>query len=601
MLKIKPLDIQYSEKTEILDLTPYPKEMINEEFVIFGYKEINENNQRIYERDEHGLILLNQTQYDVIDIELSIFGERKTFWEAQIRKGTIEICPNNERIYHYSLTAKNPNLNMGLTICDRLTRVDLAFHESTTSRNRFRYDFTGIDEKGYLDFDPHFTSILSKIPIAQNFYKIKSIQAQRKEVYDIQLINQRANERINFQHTGRELFDQIHNGEFSDGLKKLVQMAEQKSKERKQLKYDIEGHLENGLQKYVDGDIEGAENDFYLILKIEPDMFQVYDFLGLIAMNLRRNYLKAEKLFQKTLQSKYSDKESYYFLGMLMLVQKRYAEAEKYFTLALDARLNLCNAWNGIGNVMLAQGHLLEAGIYFTHAVDFFQNRRKPRNALETLLLKATEKNFEIQPPEDSLKEIKAILLGDPLRANVRDKPLYIRKMYKQDSPDLLLLDEIKRLSQISHQIKVKDILRLYKMSILNLEEKLNEWNLLEGYRIINNEFVIENPVLFMNSIEFQMKNMHKRDVIKIERERADMILRGNKCKRCSKPGVPYSVSMITPQGRVVHSLCICNFCENCIKQVRLDHPRNLYRDPSTSDFDFELQIQEKIRSLNEI
>ena len=39
-----PLDIQYSEKAEILDLTPYPKEMINEELAIFGNKEITGNN-----------------------------------------------------------------------------------------------------------------------------------------------------------------------------------------------------------------------------------------------------------------------------------------------------------------------------------------------------------------------------------------------------------------------------------------------------------------------------------------------------------------------------------------------------------------------------
>jgi len=129
-----PLEIHYSEKAEILDLTPYPKEMINEEFAIFGNREIRENNRCIYERDEHGLILINQTQYDVINIELSIFGERKTFWDAQIREGTIEVCPDNERIYHYSIRAKNPNLNMGLTICDRSTRVNLAFYERSLLR-----------------------------------------------------------------------------------------------------------------------------------------------------------------------------------------------------------------------------------------------------------------------------------------------------------------------------------------------------------------------------------------------------------------------------------------------------------------------------------
>jgi len=595
-----PLDIQYSEKAEILDLTPYPKEMINEEFAIFGYKEITGNNMRIYERDEHGIMLLNQTKYDVINIELSIFGERKTFWEAQIRKGIIEICPDNERIYHYSIKASNPDLSMSLTICDRLSRVDLAFHESTTSRNRFRYNFTGIDEKGYLDFDPHFTSILSKIPIAKNLYKVKSIQAQRREVFDIQLINQKRNEIISHGRHTKKLFDQMHKGEFSDGLKKLVQMAEQKSKERRHLSDESEAYLESGLHKYIDGDIEGAESDFRQTLKFNPEMYHAKDFMGLIAMNLRKDYPKAEILFQKALKSKHNKKETYYFLGMLMMIQERYADAEKYFTLAMKARLNLCNAWNGMGNVLLYQGHLLEAGIYFSHAVDFFQKRRKARNSLEELMLKATEKYFKIKPPKDSLKEIKDILLKDPLRANVRDKPLYRRKMYKQDNPDILLLEEFKRQGEISLQIKVRDILRLYNMSRSKLEEKLNEWDLLEGYRVNNNEFVIENPALFNNSIESQMKNMHKKDVVKIERERAEMLLIGEQCKRCSKPGVPYTVSMISQKGTVVHSACICNFCDNCIKQVRLDHPRNLYRDPGTSNEDFEKQIQEKIKFLNE-
>jgi len=215
-------------------------------------------------------------------------------------------------------------------------------------------------------------------------------------------------------------------------------------------------------------------------------------------------------------------------------------------------------------------------------------------------MFKATEKYFKIKPPEDSFNDIKAVLQRDPLRANVRDKPLYRRKMYKQDTPDILLLDDFKRLGQISLQIKVGDILTLYGMSDSELKEKLNEWDLLEGYRITNNEFLIENPVLFMNSIEFQMKIMHKNHVLKIESERAEMLLRGEQCKRCNKPGVPYRVSMVYQHGEVLHSLCICNFCENCINQVRLDHPRNVYRYPGTSKEDFEKQIQKKIKSLNE-
>ncbi len=594
-----PLDIQYSEKAEILDLTPYPKEMINEEFAIFGNREIRGNNRCVYERDEHGLILLNQTQYDVINIELSIFGERKTFWEAQIREGTVEVCSDNERIYHYSIHAKNPNLSMGLTICDRFTRVDLAFHE-TSSRKRFMYTFTGFDEKGYLNFNPHFTSILSKIPIAQNLYKIKSIQDQRNDEYERQLINQKANERISSRQTEREIFDQIPKEKISDGLKKLWKMAEQKSKERRRLSDDMKAYMESGMQKYLDGDIEGAESDFHLTLKIAPEMYHANEFLGLIAMNLREDYTKAEKLFQKALRSKHNKKETYYFLGMLMMVQERYVEAEKYFTLAMAARLNLCNAWNGMGNVLLYQGYLLEAGFYFSHAVDFYQKQRKARNSLEELMFKATEKYFKIKSPEESFNDIKAVLQREPLRANVRDKPLYRRKMYKQDNPDILLLDVFKRLGQISLKFKVGDILTLYGMSDSELKEKLNEWDLLEGYRVTNNEFLIENPVLFMNSIEFQMKNMHKRDVIKIERERAEMLLRSNQCRRCSKPGIPYIVSVISQKGSVIHYACICSFCENCINQVKLNHPRNVYRYPGTSKEVFEKQIQDKIRSLNE-
>ncbi|MHA1510495.1 MAG: tetratricopeptide repeat protein [Promethearchaeota archaeon] len=595
-----PLEIQYSEKAEILDLTPYPKEMINEEFAIFGNREIRENNRCIYERDEHGLILINQTQYDVINIELSIFGERKTFWDAQIREGTVEVCPDNERIYHYSIRAKNPNLNMGLTICDRSTRVNLAFYERSTSRKTFSYNFTGIDEKGYLNFNPHFTSILSKIPIAKNLSRKKSIQEQRKEEYELQLSNQKANEITSPGQQMRKLFDQMAKGEMKDKMMKQFQIAEQNMKEQRSMKDDIEKYLGSGLQKYLDGDIEGAESDFHQTLKIEPQMYHADEYLGLVAMNLRRNYPKAEKLFQKALKSKHNKKETYYFLGMLMMVQERYVEAEKYFTLAMAARLNLCNAWNGMGNVLLYQGHLLEAGFYFSHAVDFFQKQRKARNSLEELIFKATEKYFKIKPPEDSLNDIKAVLQREPLRANVRDKPLYRRKMYKQDNPDILLLDEFKRLGQISLQIKVGDILRLYGMSDSKLKEKLNKWDLMEGYRVNNNEFVIENPVLFMNSIEFQMKNMHKRDVIKIERERAEMLLRSNQCRRCSKPGVPYRVVLVNQKGSVGHLCCYCNFCENCINQVRLDHPRNVYVYPGTSKEVFEKQILDKIRSLNE-
>jgi len=137
-------------------------------------------------------------------------------------------------------------------------------------------------------------------------------------------------------------------------------------------------------------------------------------------------------------------------------------------------------------------------------------------------------------------------------------------------------------------------------MSDSKLKEKLNEWDLLEGYQITNYEFLIENPVLFMNSVEFQMKNMHKRDVIKIERERAEMLLRSNQCRRCSKPGVPYRVVLVNQKGSVGHLCCYCNFCENCINQVRLDHPRNVYVYPGTSKEVFEKQILDKIRSLNE-
>jgi len=471
-----PIEIQYSEKAEILDLTHHPKEMINEEFSIFGYREIIENNRRIYERDEHGLILLNQSQYDVINIELSIFGERKTFWGAQIREGTVEVCPDNERIYHYSIHAKNQNLNMSLTFCDNLTLVHLAFHESHTSRTRFMLKFTGIDEKGYLDFDPHFTTILSKIPIAQNLNKIKSIQDQRIDEYERQLIKQKANERISSTQTRRELFDQLTKEISSDRLKKLWQKVEQKSKVRRLLSDNSEAYLESGMKKYLDGDIEGAESDFHQTLKFNPEMYHAIDFLGLIAMNLRKNYSKAENLFQKALRSKYNKKETYYFLGMLMMVQERYVEAEKYFTRGMAARLNLCNVWNGMGNVLLYQGHLLEAGIYFTHAVDFYQKQRISKNALEELMFESSKKYFKIKPPEDSLNDIKAVLQRDPLRANVRDKPLFRRKMYKQENPDILLLDEFKRLGQISLQIKVGDILRLFGMFDSKLKEKLDEW-----------------------------------------------------------------------------------------------------------------------------
>ncbi|QEE16173.1 tetratricopeptide repeat protein [Promethearchaeum syntrophicum] len=595
-----PIEIQYSEKAEILDLTPYPKKILNVEFEIFGNKEITGKNRRIYKRDEHGLILLNQTQYDMINIELSIFGERKTFWESPIRKGTVEVCPDNERIYHYSITAKNTNLSMSITICDQLTQVHLAFYESTGSQWRFRYTFTGIDRKGYLDFNPYFTSILSKIPIAKNFHKMKSIPTQKKEEYERQLINQNANEITGPDLYTKKFLDKIHEGKKSEKLREFIQMVEQKSKERKCLSDKSEAYLKNGLQKYLDGDVEGAESDFHQTLKFNPEMYHAKDYLGLIAMNLRKDYPKAERMFLNALKSKHNKKETYYFLGMLMMAQERYIEAENYFTLAMKARLNICNAWNGMGNVLLYQGHLLEASIYFIHAVDFFHKRRQARNSLEELVLRANEKYFKINPPEDSLNDIKAVLLRDPLRANVRDKPLYRQKINKQDNPELWLLDEIKRMSQITFQIKVGDILKLYNMSISILEENLKRWEFLEGYRVINDDFVIENPVLFINSLEFQKENIHKSDALKIERERAEMLLRSNQCKRCSKHGVPYHVSMISQRGDVMHSLCICNFCDNCINQVRLDHPRNIYRNPGTSDQDFQKQIQEKIRSLKE-
>ena len=77
------------------------------------------------------------------------------------------------------------------------------------------------------------------------------------------------------------------------------------------------------------------------------------------------------------------------------------------------------------------------------------------------------------------IKDIKAVLLREPLRANVRDIPLYRRKINKRDNPELFLLDEFTRLGQISLQIKVEDILKLYDMSSSELEIKLNKWDLL--------------------------------------------------------------------------------------------------------------------------
>jgi len=93
---------------------------------------------------------------------------------------------------------------------------------------------------------------------------------------------------------------------FSDGIKKLWQKAVQISNERNILSDKCETYMESGMQKYLNGDIEGADSDFHQSLKFNPEMYHAVDFLGLLEMNLRKDYPKAEKLFLKALKSKCS-------------------------------------------------------------------------------------------------------------------------------------------------------------------------------------------------------------------------------------------------------------------------------------------------------
>ena len=155
--------------------------------------------------------------------------------------------------------------------------------------------------------------------------------------------------------------------------------------------YNLYGLILVAMGK-IDRAIESYDNG----IKVDPNFAMIYNNIGLTYAEYKKDYLKAESYYKKSISLDDNKPEAHNNLGSLYKTIDKPNDAIKSFQRAIDIDSSFVYAYHNIGNVYTSMGKFEEAKIYFKKSIKinpFYSNSHRTLSRI--IKYKENEEHFK--------------------------------------------------------------------------------------------------------------------------------------------------------------------------------------------------------------
>ena len=298
----------------------------------------------------------------------------------------------------------------------------------------------------------------------------------------------------------------------------------------------------DAVKNFQNGKINESKEICNEILKSEPDNFNAYYLLGVIAFQTR-NYKQSEELISKAIEINSENFEFYNFIGIVLVHLNRFEEAIKNWTKAIEINPNSLDAYNNRGNALIKLKKNESALKDFDQAIKIkpnfaqaYNNRGvvlKDLNRLDSAL-DSSNKAIEINPNYADAYNLKGVILRELNQIeeslNNYDKAIEINPNFADAHVNRgnLLLNENKQLNlaleSFTKALKINPNLNFLFGKYIHTKAWLSNWDSIdEEINSLKNKIIsgfktatpfpilslIDNPDLQKKNAENYINNQH--------------------------------------------------------------------------------------------
>ena len=298
----------------------------------------------------------------------------------------------------------------------------------------------------------------------------------------------------------------------------------------------------DALKNFQNGKISEAKEICNEILKSEPDNFNAYYLLGVIAFQTR-NYKQSEELISKAIEINSENFEFYNFIGIVLVHLNRFEEAIKNWTKAIEINPNSLDAYNNRGNALIKLKKNESALKDFDQAIKIKPNFAQAYNNRGVVLkdlnrfdlaLESSNKAIEINPNYADAYNLKGVILRELNQIeeslNNYDKAIEINPNFADAHVNRgnLLLNENKQLNlaleSFTKALKINPNLNFLFGKYIHTKAWLSNWDSIdEEINSLKNKIIsgvktatpfpilslIDNPDLQKKNAENYINNQH--------------------------------------------------------------------------------------------
>ena len=298
----------------------------------------------------------------------------------------------------------------------------------------------------------------------------------------------------------------------------------------------------DALKNFQNGKISEAKEICNEILKSEPDNFNAYYLLGVIAFQTR-NFKKSEELISKAIEINSENSEFYNFMGIVLVHLNKFEESIKNWTKAIEINPNSLDAYNNRGNALIKLKKNESALKDFDQAIKIKPNFAQAYNNRGVVLkdlnrfdlaLESSNKAIEINPNYADAYNLKGVILRELKQIeeslNNYDKAIKLNPNFADAHVNRgnLLLNENKQLNlaleSFTKALKINPNLNFLFGKYIHTKAWLSNWDSIdEEINSLKNKIIsgvktatpfpilslIDNPDLQKKNAENYINNQH--------------------------------------------------------------------------------------------
>jgi len=260
----------------------------------------------------------------------------------------------------------------------------------------------------------------------------------------------------------------------------------------------MKSNYSDAVKNFQNGKINEAKEICFEILKSEPNNFNVYYLLGVIAFQTK-NYIKSDELISKAIEINPKNSEFYNFKGIALVHQNKFEEAIESWTKAIEIDSNSLDAYNNRGNALIKLKKNELALKDFDQALKLkpnfsqaYHNRGvvlKDLNRFD-VALESVNKAIEINPKYVDAYNLKGVILREQNQIedslNNYDKAIELNSNFAEAHLNRgnLLLNENKQLNlaleSFTKALKINPNLNFLFGKYIHTKTWLSKWDLID-------------------------------------------------------------------------------------------------------------------------